>query len=182
MGAPDESVHENEYKLQESSSEHDASLMQGLPASMKKLVQLSVDRSRTSMRQSKQSVTQSGFEQPQPDQIPDTESSDVDFDLKFMSKKALMLGESLPKLSKIKKPSPYNSRDHSPYTKYHRNLELRSPPQHHSPKKIIDEPQKYPVRGYEPSEYLADEFQAHQMRESLGHSIVQDSEFINLHF
>ena len=103
-------------ELNESSSENDASLMKGLPASIKKLRQLSQERSRQSEGRNPIIRTDEAV-------MPDSDSSDVDFNLKFLNKKALMSGKSVPVIQNhYKSPSYQVENDRkSPYAKYHRN-------------------------------------------------------------
>jgi len=73
LGAPD---YKYNYDQKESSSEQDISLMHGLPASMKKIRQMSIDKS------------QNSFYENSPDEVVQKkeESSDIDLDLKFINK------------------------------------------------------------------------------------------------
>lgn len=182
LGAPDEI--EDQTPLKESSSEQDVSLMHGLPASMKKLRQMSMDKSKHSVRRH---VTDEYFKEQE-------ESSEVDMDLKFLNKKTIKskLSQSQPSLHKKVASQPVQKRK-NPYSKFQSNKSLNSSvashrghsnknvsftmtPKHSAQQRIIGKPPRKLARGPEPMDYLEDEVRSEYVRESLSRVLPQHGE------
>ena len=171
------------FDKQEESSDPDVSLMHGMPASMKKLRDLSADKSRYS---NTLPLINNTYEIP-----PQESSSELDLDLKFLNKKNLLSGKSIPKLENVpnhlksisdnikRKPNPLsqfqpNPKIQTPKLSYrsfkNRNKSTDRIPKPNIPMKKFKEEEKS-VQGYPQIKYLEDEVQAQSIRESLSRSV-----------
>lgn len=180
LGAPD---YKEQTPLKESSE--DLSLLHGLPASMKKLRQMSMDRPKDRL----------GRTQPLDVTMHDQEeSSEVDLNLKFLNKRAMNSNKSIEELKLHKKSAsqtvnrkknPYSKfrnrhGDYSPVSNKHRgderNVSFERIPKA-SKQKYRNIAQRPPrAKAPEPEEYLEEEVRSQLIRESYSKQVLRDSE------
>ncbi|CAI2376929.1 unnamed protein product [Moneuplotes crassus] len=167
----------------ESSSENEASLMHGLPASMKKIRGMSMDRSR---QMALPPTPKKIIRAPNTTNMEKDESgSDVDFDLKFFNKKALQSGGSLPRISAYERAANHKKANRtSSFTKYqspnpfrppvdsNRSLNERNSSFEEIPRANLVQRRdfKEPEGSYQPSEHL-EGVKTPSLRETISRSV-----------